>query len=308
MRPPRRLVAVAAVVVTVIVGGDAASAQVANGRNDDTTIGAGALNPDTPTVTPVSFGSNTSANGSPTPSGTGSGNTSSEPSPYTWRREYVAGPCVPIEGQPAGRLYRDVRTDTRTGEEVWMAEGCERPTEPSTPAAAGAPARAPNPGGLAVQALNRTPLPAPAMTMSPNGTDIPLLVNLPTFLWIDAAQWRPVTASASAGPVTSTVTATPQRVIWSMGNGESVTCNGPGAPYVPSLSDDAQPSDCSYTYSASSARSPDKTFTVTATVEWRVTWTAVGAPGGGDLGLSRRSSTATVRVAELQVLNTPARA
>jgi len=45
---------------------------------------------------------------------------------------------------------------------------------------------------------------------------------------------------------------------------------------------------------------------VTATVEWRVSWTASGAPGGGDLGISRRSSSTSVRVAEIQVLNTAA--
>ena len=136
---------------------------------------------------------------------------------------------------------------------------------------------------------------------------IPQLVNLATYLWIDPAQWRPVTASASAGAVTSTVTATPERVVFDMGQGDSVTCTGPGLPYDPRLSDDAQPSDCKFTYPASSARSPDKTFTVTATVEWHVTWTASGAAGGGDLGISRRSSTTKVRVAELQVLNTPSR-
>lgn len=309
MRSPRGLIAAAAVLITVVVGGKAAEAQVAHGDGDDSSIGAGAVNPGTPTVTPT--GGSTSANGSvilTSGSGGGGSTTPTTSSPYTWRREYVAGPCVPIEGQPPGRLYRDVRTDTRTGEEVWMAEGCERPTETTPTTTAGGTVPPPSAGALAVQALNRTPLPAPTVTMSPNGNDIPLLVNLPTFLWIDPAQWRPVTASASAGPVTSTVTAAPERVVWNMGNGDTVTCNGPGAPYVPSLPDDAQPSNCSYTYRASSARSPDKTFTVTATVEWRVTWTAVGAPGGGDLGLSRRSSTTTVRVAELQVLNTPARA
>ncbi len=138
--------------------------------------------------------------------------------------------------------------------------------------------------------------------MSPGG-EIPLLVNLPTFLWVAPAQWQPVTASASAGGVTSTVTALPERVVWDMGQGDTVTCDGPGSAYVPGVPDDAQPGDCRFTYPASSARSPDNTFTVTATVEWHVTWTASGAAGGGDLGISRRSNATTVRVAELQVLN-----
>ena len=130
-----------------------------------------------------------------------------------------------------------------------------------------------------------------------------MLVNLPTFLWVDRAQWRPHTASASAGAVTSTVTAVPERVIWDMGQGDTVTCDGPGEPYVPTLADDAQPSTCRFTYLASSARTDDKRFTVEATIEYSVTWTASAAAGGGDLGTSRRSSSTTVRVAELQALN-----
>lgn len=168
---------------------------------------------------------------------------------------------------------------------------------------AGAPGGPPvDPAALAQQALQHTPIPTPQIGMAPDPS-IPQLVNLATFLWIPAAQWQPQTASASAGGVTSTVTATPERVIWDMGQGDSVTCDGPGAPYDPSLSDDAQPSDCRFTYPASSARAPGQTFTVTATVEWHATWTASGAAGGGDLGISRQSSTTAVRVAELQALN-----
>lgn len=324
MRAARRLVLATAVVTAALVGaqGSAALAQAATGQRDSTDISAGALNPGAPVVQPVSLEGPTSAGGTPSSSGGSngggsSGGGSSTPSPYTYERKYeykassgLGFLCPPIEGEPPGRVYRDVRTNKETGETTVVASGCERPSTPGSPAPAGggggAPAPPPSPGALAVQALNRTPLPAPSMAMSPGGT-IPLLVNLPTFLWIDPAQWRPVTASASAGAVTSTVTATPQRVVWDMGQGDTVTCDGPGAAYVPSLSDDAQPSDCKFTYRASSARTPDKTFTVTATVEWSVTWTASGAPGGGNLGISRRSSTTTIRVAELQVLNTASR-
>lgn len=168
---------------------------------------------------------------------------------------------------------------------------------------AGSPGGPPvDPAALAQQALQHTPLPTPQIGMAPDPS-IPQLVNLATFLWIPAAQWQPQTASASAGGVTSTVTARPERVIWDMGQGDSVTCDGPGAPYDPSLSDDAQPSDCRFTYPASSASAPGQTFTVTATVEWHATWTASGAAGGGDLGISQQSSTTAVRVAELQALN-----
>ncbi|MDQ6839167.1 MAG: hypothetical protein M3137_12765 [Actinomycetota bacterium] len=168
---------------------------------------------------------------------------------------------------------------------------------------AGSPGGPPvDPAALAQQALQHTPLPTPQIGMAPDPS-IPQLVNLATFLWIPAGQWQPQTASASAGGVTSTVTATPESVTWNMGQGGSVTCDGPGAPYDPSLPDAAQPSDCKFTYPASSARAPGQTFTVTATVKWHATWTASGAVGGGDLGISQRSSSTAVRVAELQALN-----
>lgn len=159
-----------------------------------------------------------------------------------------------------------------------------------------------NPVDLANQALQHTPLPDPRIGMSPKES-IPQLVNLVTFLWVDGGAWAPQGASATAGPVTSTVTATPRRVVWSMGNGDEVVCEGPGSPYVATLSDEDQPNTCRYTYRRSSASMPDDTFVVTAKVEWSVTWTAVGAPGGGNLGVVSRSSSTRVRVAEVQGLN-----
>ncbi|MFP5370477.1 MAG: hypothetical protein ACLGI3_06980 [Actinomycetes bacterium] len=163
----------------------------------------------------------------------------------------------------------------------------------------------PEPIDLAQEAASDTPLPVPTVGLSP-APPIRQLVNLPVFLWIDRGQWVPQTASASAGGVTSTVTATPKRVVWDMGNGESVSCDGPGVAYVPGVPDERQPSDCRYTYPRSSARAPNETFTVTTTLEWDVSWVAVGAPGGGDLGTARRSTTTAVQVGEIQVLNVPA--
>lgn len=322
MRAARRLTLATAVVTAALFGmPGSVYAQAAQGQRDSTGISAEALNPGGAVAQPVSLEGPTTAGGTPVSGGSSgggsSGGGSSAPSPYTYERKYshptssgLGFLCPPIEGEPPGRIYQDVRTNRETGETTVVASGCERPSTPAPPAPGGGGGGAapppPSPGALAVQALNRTPLPAPRVSMSPGGS-IPLLVNLATYLWIDPAQWRPVTASASAGAVTSTVTATPERVVWDMGQGDTVTCDGPGEPYVPTLSDDAQPSDCKFTYRASSARTPDKTFTVTATVEWHVTWSASGAPGGGDLGISRRSSTTTVRVAELQVLNTASR-
>ena len=125
------------------------------------------------------------------------------------------------------------------------------------------------------------------------------LVGLATWLWIDGRSWQPTSATARADPVTSTVTATPKEVIWHMGDGQAVICNGPGTPYA-----SGGTPTCAYTYRRSSARQSGETFQVKATMVWTVTWTASGAPGGGDLGtIQRTNAPVAVRVAEAQAVN-----
>ena len=286
----------------VLVDTAPAAAQTAQGWQDDSAISAGATNPGTSGAQPVSSG------------GGGGGGRGSVAT--CTAVDGTVGPVgyVPVPQDILG-ADRKAYAAENNGAYYWKSCGGQDANR-SGSFLAGATflpngTRGPvpvivDPVALAQEALQRAPLAAPNIKMAPDPS-IPQLVNLATFLWIDPAQWRPQSASATAGAVTSTVTATPTRVVWDMGQGDTVTCNGPGAPYVPTLPDDAQPSNCKFTYPASSARSPDKTFTITATIEWPVTWAASGAPGGGDLGISRSSSSTPVRVAEVHVLNTAAR-
>lgn len=155
---------------------------------------------------------------------------------------------------------------------------------------------------LAERARDRVALPEPAVALNPPvGQN--QIVNIPTLLWIDPAQWQPVTASASAGGVTSNVSARPVQVEWDMGNGDEITCSGPGTPYEDAMSAAAGDAACQYTYRRGSASAPDAAFTVTATTVWEVAWDAEGAPGGGSLGTSRRSTSFPLRVAEIQAVN-----
>jgi len=158
------------------------------------------------------------------------------------------------------------------------------------------PQRTPvDPVALAQQALQYVPLSPPLIGMSPApGRD--QLVNVATWLWVDPAAWAPVSASASAGGVRVTTTATPVRVVWDMGDGAAVTCPGPGTPYDPAHP--AATPSCSYTY-----RRPGERLAVTATVEWSVRWVSTSG-AGGDLGVARRASSVPVRVAESQAVNT----
>ena len=124
------------------------------------------------------------------------------------------------------------------------------------------------------------------------------LVGVATWLWIEPGAWQTLTATASAGTVTTTATATPTKVVWDMGDGSTVTCDGPGTPYDPN--DPTATTDCSYTWTQAGS------YQVTATIYWSVSWTAVGAPGGGNLGLKPGPpSQMAVRVTESQAINTP---
>jgi hypothetical protein len=156
-----------------------------------------------------------------------------------------------------------------------------------------------DPEVLAQEAMQDLALPLPGVQTSPP-PERDQLVNLPT--WLGVEDWSPRSATASVPGVSSTVTATPTRVVWDMGNGDQVVCRGPGKPYDLSLKEHQQSSDCTYTYRASSAGQPGQRYQASATMTWSVSWTATGVPGGGDLGEVSRTTTFSMRVAEGQAL------
>jgi hypothetical protein len=136
--------------------------------------------------------------------------------------------------------------------------------------------------------------PSPSIRLSPA---VDQLVGVPTWLWLDDA-WAPVTATASVGAVSATVTATPRSVAWDTGDGTTVTCHGPGRAFSPGRDDAA--TDCRHTYTRrSTAAGPTATFHLTAAVTYDVAWSATTGDGG-DLGTITRSAGADVRVLESQ--------
>ncbi|MHA6631116.1 hypothetical protein ACU61A_37260 [Pseudonocardia sichuanensis] len=155
----------------------------------------------------------------------------------------------------------------------------------------------PSPAELARQARDRLRLPAPSISTNPTGDQ---LVNVPTWLWL-ADGFAPVSATAAVPGVSVTAVATPTAVIWNMGDGNTVTCQGPGTPFVAGTDPVAVSPDCGHTYRSSSAGQPGQGFSVTATVRWTVTWS--GAGDGGTFPDLNSTITTTFRVAEVQVLN-----
>ena len=54
------------------------------------------------------------------------------------------------------------------------------------------------------------------------------LTNLPTWLWINPAEWVPESKTATVPGESVTATATPVSVTWHPGDGSTVTCQGAG--------------------------------------------------------------------------------
>lgn len=161
----------------------------------------------------------------------------------------------------------------------------------------------PAPSKTIVQAAkDRAAPPAPRIRLSPSERH-EQIVQLPTWMWVDGQAWKTHTARAEAGGAWADAKAVPTRVIWNMGNGDTVVCNGPGKPYDTRRPGKAQSSNCTYTYETSSAGRPHNRYTVSATVVYRATWK--GSNGsGGSLGEIRKTSSTPVRVAEIQALDT----
>ncbi len=177
-----------------------------------------------------------------------------------------------------------------------------------------------DPVQLMQTAKNHLPLPAPMVQLSP-AADLWQYVQMPTWAWVPRSSWTALTASASAGPVAVTVTATPVRLVFTYqtsggGSSATATCGGPGTPYSDRLASTENPQhpvlaaspDCGWTWHQSSADTPDQRYSVTAHVMYHVVWTVRGGPGGGDLGeLNGRDANLRVSVGEIQAVNTPPR-
>src|SRR5262249_51075274 len=112
------------------------------------------------------------------------------------------------------------------------------------------PSAAPSPARLAERARSQLRLPSTRIMASPAGEQ---LVNLPTWVWVDPASWGTRWATAQAPGVVVTAVARPTSVSWSMGDGTSVSCPGPGTPFAPSGDPRAASPDCGHVYRDSSA-------------------------------------------------------
>jgi hypothetical protein len=97
----------------------------------------------------------------------------------------------------------------------------------AAPAGAPAGAGAAPPDLAVLAALARQPLrlPSPVIRSSPAQNALQL-TNLPTWLWINPAEWVPESKTATVPGESVTATATPVSVTWHPGDGSTMTCQG----------------------------------------------------------------------------------
>ncbi|QAY63193.1 hypothetical protein ET495_08020 [Xylanimonas allomyrinae] len=98
-----------------------------------------------------------------------------------------------------------------------------------------------------------------------------------------------------------TATARIHKYTWSMGDGGTVVCSGPGTPFTDDRGGEPSP-DCGYTYSSSSAGLPGDSFTVTASSDWVIDW--AGAGQTGTIRMDDLERSVQIVVGEAQVLVT----
>lgn len=168
-------------------------------------------------------------------------------------------------------------------------------------AANGAPPAAVDPAVLAQQAVDKMLLTGPKIGITP-GPGKTGLVGMPVWMWteIGPTTYGPNSASATAGGVTVTAKAKVSKIVWSMGDGTSVTCTGPGIVYRASFGKQESPT-CGHVYARTSGGEAGGRYTVTATSTWVIDWAVTGAGGGGQLA-ETRDAQAQVAIGELQAV------
>ena len=186
---------------------------------------------------------------------------------------------------------------TLTAQTVGCPIGVAGPAAP-----AGAAPVLPAPGVLAQLAVKYLQLPDPVIRSSPAPGALQL-TRLPLWLWVAANVWQPQSKTAQVPGEAVTATATPVLAAWSMGDGKTVTCKGPGTAYAAGDNPSAASPTCGYTYEASSAGQPGGAYKVTVTITWDITWAGAGG-AGGVLAPLQTVAAAQFQVAESQALNT----
>ncbi|WP_221357417.1 hypothetical protein [Streptomyces beigongshangae] len=160
---------------------------------------------------------------------------------------------------------------------------------------------------LAQLAYAEIRVPSTRVELAPEGTT---KVNLPTWAWLDAAKFKPVSVTASVPllQVQATTTAEPLSLRIEPGTPDATTypasgvceLNGDriGEPYARGKSDRTPP--CGVRYLRSSG---DNSYPLRATVTWKISWTGTGVNGAQPLPDGEFGAGQDVIVQEIQSVN-----
>ncbi|MEV6884916.1 hypothetical protein [Streptomyces sp. NPDC051135] len=166
-----------------------------------------------------------------------------------------------------------------------------------------------NPEVLAALAYQHMELPGTEVTLAPDGTT---KVNLPTWAWLDKADFHEVQATAVLDApgftLTATTTAKPVSLKLQPGTPDADTYPASGEctfnedgsigePYAKGKAD--QTPACGIKYLRSSG---DGTFDLQATITWEIAWTGTGG-AGGDMPDGTIANAQAVTVQEIQAVN-----
>ncbi|WP_427895496.1 hypothetical protein ACQHIV_17250 [Kribbella sp. GL6] len=143
---------------------------------------------------------------------------------------------------------------------------------------------------LVHEAIADMHLAPPVIRTAPNTNQIGL-VNMPVWMWVTKSEntWGPIVRRASVPGLSVTATAEVKAINWSMGDGKTVRCEGPGTPYSKAMGTKASPT-CGHRYVTTSRKLPHCKYPVTAVAQWDITWkSTLGDPG--QIGMTQQATT-----------------
>ena len=154
-------------------------------------------------------------------------------------------------------------------------------------------------GTLARAAWDAVTIPQPGVETNPKlGDSGATLVGIDTWVWATEDTPAKVTATATAGPVTATVTAVSDGLRLSAPDSEP-NCHGFGTAWSEGAAEGS--SDCTIEFTRSSAHLGGST-PLDVSVGYSVSYTATDG-ATGDLGAVTTTSTTSLPVAEIQTIN-----
>ncbi|MFF0202141.1 hypothetical protein [Streptomyces sp. NPDC005017] len=233
---------------------------------------------------------------------------------YQWdadqRARYVEGhPYKEFNKEKAGKGYwwDSYVTEGREGDPGALA--CDKPpfwVDEGTPPPADV-TEAVTPEILAQLAYAEIRVPSTEVDLAPQGAT---KVNLPTWAWLDGAEFKPVSVTASVPllGIQATTTAEPVSLTLDPGTKDAQTYPASGVcdltggrigePYAKGKADRTPP--CGVRYLRASGA---KAYPLKATITWKIHWTGTGVPARQNLPDGTFGAEQAVVVQEIQAVN-----